>query len=219
MCPRFALFTDGNLSAFYAPWHCLNPDAKLILLGLTAGWYQMEQAFRAARQGLASGLDGQELFEHVTKAGSFSGPIRKNLVTMLDAIGINTLLGISSSARMFDDAHGLVHLTSCLAPVFKAGENYSGNPPLLKVPKLREWVETNLLAELESVPNAIIIPLGKEANEAVSFLKRRGLQHRCLTGFPHPSGGNGWRKRHFTRGQERWGSQIAEWGDKHQCGR
>jgi hypothetical protein len=213
ICPRFLLFSQANLDVYYAPFHNLNPNARLALLGLTPGWTQMEEAFRAARKGLSYGLDGQHLFEQIDRTGSFSGPMRKNLVEMLDGIGINALLGISSCLSLFDTLHHLVHFTSVVsAPIFKNGENYRGSaPPLLQVPKLKEWVVENLAIELASMPQAVIVPLGRVADAAIRFLKQNviSLDRRCLAGFPHPSGANGHRQQDFTRGREQWGSQIA----------
>jgi len=37
-------------------------EARVVLLGLTPGWTQMEEAFRAARQGFSAGLEGKDLF-------------------------------------------------------------------------------------------------------------------------------------------------------------
>lgn len=156
---------------------------------------------------------GQCLFEHIDRTGSFSGPMRKNLVEMLDGIGVNALLGVSSCLSLFDTLHHMVHFTSVVsAPIFKDGENYRGyGPPLLQVPKLEGWVVENLAAELASIPQAVIVPLGRVADAAIQFLKQNAtsLDRRCLTGFPHPSGANGHRQQDFRRGREQWGNQIS----------
>lgn len=49
--PHFQLFSEAGLEVYYAPFHYLNEVARVVLLGLTPGWTQMEAAFRAARQG------------------------------------------------------------------------------------------------------------------------------------------------------------------------
>jgi hypothetical protein len=63
---------------------------------------------------------------------------------MLDSIGVNRLLGLQSVASLWDaDAH-LAHFTSALRyPVFIDGKNYSGAPPLLATPLLREQFLTS----------------------------------------------------------------------------
>jgi hypothetical protein len=205
--------------------HFISSNARVVLVGLTPGWTQMEEAFRAAKQALSLGMDGQRLFEHIDRTGSFSGPMRKNLVEMLDGVGLNIELGIRSCHNLFDAPNHLVHFTSAVsAPIFRNGDNYRGHgPAMLRSPRLREWVAENLAAELASIPKAAIVPLGRVADDAMRFLEEQrglGLDGRCLKGFPHPSGANGHRKEDFKRGREQWTSQLAVWfaGDNEALG-
>ncbi len=46
---QFLLFQDGPLSAYYVPFHDMNPKARVAIVGLTPGWTQMEIAFRTVR--------------------------------------------------------------------------------------------------------------------------------------------------------------------------
>jgi len=107
------------------------------LVGLTPGFTQMEEAFRAAKAGERAGLTGAALFAHIDATGSFSGRMRGNLIRMLDGIYLNKRLGIDSCADLFTDAASMVHFTSAVsAPVFKNGDNYNGT--LVRAPALRE---------------------------------------------------------------------------------
>ena len=132
---------------------------------------------------------------------AFKGPMRTNLINMLDKIGVADRLEITSTARLFDDASHLLHSTSALRyPVFNRGQNYTGsNPPIHRSPLLKSLLTSTLLPELDQVPGALIVPLGKavttDALKIISFDKER----RVLRGFPHPSGGNGHRKAQFQR--------------------
>ena len=54
----FLLFRDGSISAYYVPFHHINKRAKVVLIGLTPGWTQMEEAFRAAKAGERRRLTG-----------------------------------------------------------------------------------------------------------------------------------------------------------------
>ena len=205
---RFHLFSDRGVDAYYVPFHHTNPQAAVALVGLTPGWTQMEEAFRAATNGIRQGIKGGALFRHIDSSGSFAGPMRKNLVQMLNGIGLDEFLGVKSCDDLFDSGHALVHFTSVVsAALFKDGRNYGGRgPPLLMVPKLQNWVTTNLAKELASLPRAIIIPLGMIAGEAVQYLRSRNQikADRCLEGFPHPSGANGHRKKHFELRKRHW---------------
>ncbi len=213
VCDRFLLFSAGGLSAYYAPFHYLNRSARVVLIGLTPGWTQMELAFRAAKEGLKSRLSDEVLFDHISKAGSFGGPMRKILVGMLDEIGLNQQLGLASCNEMFEPLSGLVHFTSAVsAPIFKNGRNYTGyNPSLLNLLEFKGFIVENLARELALLPGAVIVPLGKVADAVLQFLQEENLisLDRCLTGFPHPSPANGHRKPQFDLGRERWCEQLA----------
>jgi hypothetical protein len=212
MSDRFRLFTDGGLEVYYAPFHHAEPNARVALIGLTPGFTQMEEAFRAAKDSEGKILSQAELFAHIDSTGSFSGPMRSNLVEMLDGIGLQRLLGIDTCLHLFTKAgRRTAHFTSIIsAPAFKAGENYSGSPGLLSVPRLREWVLEKFSRELAALPDAIFVPLGRTADEAVTLLSALGKidSRRCLSGFPHPSGANGHRKRLFELHRDRWREQL-----------
>lgn len=62
-------------------------------------------------------------------------------------------------------------------------------------------------------PHALIIPLGTAADDAISLLAADGLvdRSRCLTGFPHPSGGNGHRVRIYQANREMLSYKVAKW--------
>ena len=47
----------------------------------------------------------------------------------------------------------------------------------------------NLPQELEQLPDALIVPLGRAVEGALAYLGFDGSR-RMLRGFPHPSGGN-----------------------------
>ena len=97
--------------------------------------------------------------KHAKFVGSFSGPLRNNIVRMLDSVGVHDVLGVPTCASLFDAAHEQVHFTSALRyPVFLDGANYNGNPDLLRTPFLRQMVETFLAAEARALPGALWPP-------------------------------------------------------------
>ena len=217
---QFRMFSTRGLDVYYAPFHFLNKKARVILVGLTPGWTQMERAFWAARHGMAGGLSGAALFRHIELIGSFSGPMRRNLVAMLEGIGLHEHLNICCCRSLFENRkpeHNLAHFTSLVsAPIFQKGGNYRGyGPRLLDVPELKEWVSKNLATEFAKLPKALIIPLGTVANEVLQFLCTQSVERverdRCLINFPHPSGANGHRIPAFERGCKSWRRQIRRW--------
>jgi hypothetical protein len=211
-CEQFLLFRECGLDAYYVPFHHLNSKARIVIIGVTPCWTQMERAFSIAKRGLADGLSTEALFDYIDRTGRFNGPMRWNLVEMLDGIGLQNCLGIDSCAALFRNSSHLAHFTSAVsAPVFRLDQNYAGTAPkLLKVPKLRDFVLENLASELNALPNAVIIPLGDVPGEAIQFLHSNKLiaLDRCLFGFPHPSGVNVHRGTRYAQGQQRWADQL-----------
>ena len=138
-------------------------------------------------------------------AGAFSGPLRSNLVAMLDHVGANRVFGIGTCAELFVPGHELVHLTSVLRyPVFVAAGNYNGTPDMLRTPILKSMIETHLAAEVRALPEALWLPLGDKPAAALRHLASQGLlsTDRILDGLPHPSGANGERVAYFLGRKE-----------------
>jgi hypothetical protein len=218
LCDKdFLISSDRGLNIYYAPFHFLNANARIILLGITPGWTQMELSFRAAKRGVANGLEGERLFEYIARIASFGGQqMRRNLVETLDGVELNKCFGIKSCTDLFVEGNHLAHFTCVVtAPIFRAGENYRGlSPEMLRVSALRSFILEHLVEELSALPHAIIVPLGKVPSQAMQFLHEKGLLSldRCLNGFPHPSGANNGRRRSiFELGREHWKQQIEEW--------
>ena len=213
--PDLLLWQDSPLSVYYAPWDWVNTAAKVMLVGITPGQHQATEALREARRCLAGGSSNEEALRSADAVGSFSGPMRSNLVTMLDGIGMAEALGIVTTARLFTTHHHLAaHVSAIDYPVFVNGSNYGGaSPPLVGQPVLRSLVRASLGARVAMVPGALVVPLGKAAQEAVGLLISVGVldSQRCLAGFPHPSGANGWRVRQYAERREAMRGAVARW--------
>ncbi len=200
MLSALTLHAEGRLSVVYAPFDHVPTKAKLVVLGITPGAVQAENALAAFRTALQAGLPHAEASRRAKLTGSFSGPMRDNLVAMLDHVGAQHTLGTASCAEVFEPARELAHFTSALRyPVFVAGENYNGTPDMLSTPILRRMVETHLASEARALPDAIWLPLGPKALAAMQHLVRLGVidRSRVLEGLPHPSGANGERIAYF----------------------
>ena len=213
--PAFRLYQDARLEIYYAPFDYLNPSAKVVLVGVTPGWTQMEIAYRQAREGLHAGLAFHTILDRIDEHASFAGSMRRNLVTMLDALALPEHLGIPSSASLFSTHRPLLHTTSALRyPVFVNGRNYTGHTPKpLSMPALLYFIEHLLAEELQQASEAIIIPLGQSVSTIIEYLAGTGSldRHRCLVGFPHPSGANGHRVREFNERREGLTRGLKEW--------
>lgn len=197
---------DGNLSIHYIPFDYVNPDAKLVLVGITPGFTQLRNALHEAQKHLRSGADNTTTLIATKKTGAFSGAMRPNLVAMLDHLKVNEWLGIQTCDSLFGkDAH-MVQTTSALRyPVFVGGENYNGSPNMTRHPLLRKHLAENFAKEIQMLKNAVLVPLGPKVSEAMEFLAKEGIinSSRILEGMPHPSGANAERIAYFLGKKEK----------------
>lgn len=206
---QFLLEKDEKkrLEIYYAPFEYINERAKVVIVGITPGLNQMEQSYWTVFNAKNKDEDAELILSQVKNDSSFEGPMRKNLVSMLDELGLHQYLGLSSTIELFNTASNLVHTTSVITyPVFHQGKNYGGTTPnLLKTHILKKYVTEQLATELEQMDRPLVIPLGVKVEKAINYLVDQKIldPNLILNGFPHPSGQNGWRKRHFKVAKEK----------------
>ncbi|MDW7650300.1 MAG: hypothetical protein SCK29_08925 [Bacillota bacterium] len=211
----FLLNQEKNLEVYYAPFDYVNQKAKVIIAGITPGLQQMEIAYATARRCLLEGMPVDDVGRIAKQKASFAGTMRKNLVTMLDGLGLNVGLNIPSTNLLFSDQQNLLHTTSVIRyPVFKDGQNYTGHSPkIMKSSILRQYVFNVFAEELQLLTNTLVVPLGKAVSSVLESLANEGLveKQRCLIGFPHPSGSNGHRVKEYNEQKENLSQIISQW--------
>lgn len=188
-----AMVGRQHIEIAYFPVGPVNVEAQVVIVGLTPGKQQWRNASIEARRCLRAGHSETETLAAVKTFASFSGPMRGNLVAMLDSIGVNRVLRVQSTASLWADHVGLVHFTSALRfPVFVDGRNYSGRPSMFKTPLLRKQLMKGFAAQAARLPQAIFVPLGPTVGDALEFAAEhtRLDDNRVLVGLPHPSGAN-----------------------------
>jgi hypothetical protein len=188
---------------YYAPFDYLNEGALVSVVGITPGWPQMEVACRIARDGLRSGDSIHDICQLVKREASFVGSMRRNLVEMLDEIGLPERLKIKESRQLFESRIDLIHPTSAIRyPTFYQQVPYTGYKPrrVARDNDLLGAVETWLGPELDRASRSLVVPLGPAVDEAIRHLVALNVisSERCLVGFPHPSDGPGRNDRILT---------------------
>lgn len=159
--PASLLMTNDHRHAvYYAPFDHVTATARIVLVGITPGRYQAVEAISTARRMLIAGADHASAMAEAKKVASFAGPMRANLVDLLNDIGVAKRLRVRTTAELWGARADLVHFTSALRyPVFEEGENYGGNR-LLQSPLLRGQVDQWFAAECRVLRNALFVPLG-----------------------------------------------------------
>ncbi|MDZ5471043.1 hypothetical protein SM124_04685 (plasmid) [Bacillus sp. 31A1R] len=211
----FLIEREGNFEIFYSPHNeYVNLSAKILILGITPGWTQMECAIRHTRQYMEEENDIQTIFKRVKRDCRFYGSMRKNLISMLDELKLNLFLPLSSTEDLFSERDYLIHTCSLIKyPLFVKQENYNGHSPsITQNIFIQKYVQNTLQTNILPLKNPLIIPLGKAVETILvkwiqaSYIK----QEQCLLGFPHPSGGNGHRIKQFNERKESFKQKLIQ---------
>lgn len=212
MTEDFLHSKDNKIEIYWAPFDYINKEAKVIILGITPGWTQMELAFNYVRHHIHE-ENHEQMLCNAKKQASFGGTVmRRNLIEMLDGIELNKFLKIDSCNELFSEKHSLLHTTSVLRyPVFIEKENYTGsNPKLLSNKLFLKMIEELLVPELNSIENAVIIPAGKAVSDVLEYLVNQNkISHQTiLFHFPHPSGANANRIKQYESNKDYFKEQL-----------
>lgn len=197
---EFLMAREGSVSVYYAPFEWVNPEARVVLVGITPGKTQAANALSEAKRAICEGAALTEALRRAKAIGAFSGAMRPNLVALLDAVGLQKWLGLASCGELFGTAAGMLQTASVLQfPVFVDGENYNGTPDPTKHSLLGEMIEQHFGKMCAQLPQAVFVPLGPVPSKVLAWLAAQGTVHpsRVLDGLPHPSGANAERIKYF----------------------
>ncbi|MBL0385997.1 hypothetical protein JJB07_04965 [Tumebacillus sp. ITR2] len=215
LTPAFRLQQQGSVEIYYAPHNdYINTAAKVCIVGITPGWQQMELSFRQVRDDLqAQTFSLDEIARRAKEVAGLAGTMRKNVIEMLDDLGLPEKVGVPTAAHLFSDRRDLLHTTSLIHdPVFVKGRNYTGHTPqIASTPILKTYAYEKFPHEWKQLThNPLLIPLGKSVADILATLIDEGVldRERCLLGFPHPSGANGHRKTQFAQVKEQLQIQL-----------
>lgn len=190
-----------KIKSFYAPFEAINTQAQVVIVGICPGRQQWQNALLAMQSALALNLPEKEALNLAKNSGAFSGAIRHNLTRLLDHIGLNERLGISSTSELFTDHQEMVQLCSALQQcILIHAKNYAGSAPsMLKNDFLKQHIYDYFIPMVLQLPNALYIPLGKGVDEVLNYISNLGYlkQEQILSGLPHPSGANAERIKYF----------------------
>lgn len=216
----FLIEKTADLSMYYAPHNdYINKKAKVVIVGITPGWHQMKTAFEQLLRSMDLQWDKEQILKETKIAASFAGTMRANLIEMLNQCHVPDVVYLNNASSLFREKRHLIHTTSIIKyPVFYKEKNYTGhNPDIDQSPLLANYAYQVFPEELALIrQNALIIPLGKMAEQIIRGLQVKGglPDHTYLFGFPHPSGANGHRKKQFQVEKEQLVSTVRSWSRK-----
>src|SRR5688572_29521988 len=86
--PDLVVESRGNITVGYAPFHYVNERAQILIVGITPGAYQTKIAVEECSTALREGASPITACRRAKYKASFAGVMRKNLVAMLDDLGV-----------------------------------------------------------------------------------------------------------------------------------
>jgi len=215
LIPDLLVEESGQIALYYAAHNeSFNRNAKIFMIGITPGFAQMEKSIVACKKALEENKPLEEIPYLCKKEGRFAGVLRKNISQMLDEIGLNQCLQISSTMDLFDTDDYLMHTTSLIPyPTFVKGKNYTGHTPeLIKNAFLMQYVRANIDRQVEMLKDALYVPMGRCVEEVLKLYIEEGKlkEEQCLIGFPHPSGANVNRKKQFEEEKAQMMNKVQQ---------
>jgi hypothetical protein len=185
--------SEGRYSLEYVPFEHVNLEARLVIVGITPGPNQRDDAYDETKLLLGRGQTGEEMLRRVKKHAAFGGPtMRPNLERMLDAMGVMNLVGGGRAAELWAGRAHLLHATSVVPhAAFLGSKPFAGSfEEILRVDLLRRCFEQDFLPTLSRIArDAYYIALGPTPAAALSFAADKGLidRSRILGWLAHPS--------------------------------
>ena len=182
--------TDNDIEIYTSGMEYVNPKAKVVIVGITPGESQM----KASRNGKSK--------RDVKRENAFAGGMRKQLVEMLDAIGVNRFLNIKTCETLWSDDFDKVQMTSLLRDaIYYRGKMYRGKPSIFGTPILQKALADGFVKhDCRKCSNAkLYVALGPKVKEVLDRLKAEGKFSAPIVTIPHASGANGGRIAVFLK--------------------
>jgi len=169
----------------------VNPKAEVVIVGITPG--------NSQQKGSREGMSPRE----IKRKFAFAGTLRKNMVRMLDYIGLNSLLRIDTCASLWEQDFDRVEMTSLLKDatyvVGKSGKTmFKDTEIIAKSKELSEKYENGFVRDCEQYKQAkLFVACGQGVYDELMKLKERGVITAPVVAIAHPSGNNGVRVLYY----------------------
>ena len=169
----------------------VNSKAEVVIVGITPG--------NSQQKGSREGMSPRE----IKRKYAFAGALRKNMVKMLDYIGVNSLLRIDTCASLWEQDFDRVEMTSLLKDatyvVGKSGKTmFKDTEIIAKSKELSEKYENGFVRDCEQYKQAkLFVACGQGVYDELMKLKERGVITAPVVAIAHPSGNNGVRVLYY----------------------
>ena len=169
----------------------VNSKAEVVIVGITPG--------NSQQKGSREGMSPRE----IKRKYAFAGTLRKNMVRMLDYIGLNSLLRIDTCASLWEQDFDRVEMTSLLKDAtYVVGQRgktmFKDTEIIAKSKELSEKYENGFVRDCEQYKQAkLFVACGQGVYDELMKLKERGVIAAPVVAIAHPSGNNAIRVKYY----------------------
>ena len=169
----------------------VNSKAEGVIVGITPG--------NSQQKGSREGMSPRE----IKRKYAFAGALRKNMVKMLDYIGVNSLLRIDTCASLWEQDFDRVEMTSLLKDAtYVVGQRgktmFKDTEIIAKSKELSEKYENGFVRDCEQYKQAkLFVACGQGVDDELMKLKGRCVIAAPVVAIAHPSGNNAIRVKYY----------------------
>lgn len=191
------LTASGPDELYYVPFEWTNPEAKLVVVGISPGPNQIELAYRTASSKIKVGLADEEILKAAKMHGAFGSPtMRPNLIKMMEHFGFAELFGIEKVEDFWgSEADSFLGTSVVPHAAFRRDKPFAGSfDDIMKTPIYAESFHNDFLPSLKDIPEtAKFVALGETPLAALAWCVRYGKlnKEQVMGAFAHPSTNGG----------------------------
>jgi len=182
---------DDRIHFINAGFDYPNPDAEVVIVGITPGKNQLENGYESRDVIVTS----QEESLERKKTYAFKG-LRDNISLMLDSVGVKELLNIETCQSIWNEDFGKIDLTSLIKEA--AFEDINGRKSpfndadmIAKSDKLRKRLEKGFVKDCKQYSKAkLFVACGHKVYNVLCNLKEKGIISAPIIAIAHPSNNN-----------------------------
>lgn len=195
---------DDRIKFINAGFDYPNPEAEVVIVGITPGKNQLENGYESHDVIVASREESLER----KKAYAFKG-LRDNISKMLDSVDVNKLLGIDKCETIWNEDFGKVDFTSLIKEA--AYEDKSGKidpfndaEMIAKSEKLNKRYNNGFVKDSKQYSKAkLFVACGHKVYNVLCDLKEKGVISAPIIAIAHPSKNNNIRVQFYQGFEEK----------------
>ena len=182
---------DTRIKFINAGFDYPNPEAEVVIVGITPGKNQLENGYKSRDVIVASREESLER----KKTYAFKG-LRENISGMLDSVDLNKLLGIDKCETIWNEDFGKVDFTSLIKEaVYENKEKgiapFNDAEMIAKSEKLSKRFKNGFVEDCKQYTKVrMFVACGHKVYNVLCDLRDKGIISAPVIAIAHPSNNN-----------------------------